>query len=425
MTKGDLIIRNARLVLPDSITQPTDILIEDGRIGKIGNVGDSYGYETVNAEGNYVFPGFIDVHIHGGGGADFMDGTVEAFETAVKAHLKRGTTTLVPTAMTATKEELLAFVDAFLEFKEKSNYADNAPGLHFEGPYFSNSNSKSKGAQNGSIIRDIDFDEVDEILERAKGSIIRWDAAPEVENADKFARLMKEKGIICAIAHTDATAEQAQVGIDAGFSHVTHFYNAVTAYKKRDQLVTAGAVEATYMNDGVTVELICDGKHIPRYCMLLALKIKGVDKVIGITDAMRISCTDMQDGKLGSLKNGSAVIVDDGVAKLPDLSSYAGSICTMDRALRVVVKDYEIDMLTAAKMLSSSPAKHIGIFDEYGSIELGKVADLVMLDEELNVKRVVKCGNDTTEVTLRCSFRFFVLVFLRAKGKIFSLVKKR
>ena len=393
MRKNNLLIKNARAILSERITEATDILIKDGVICKIEKDINAENCEVYDVKGDLVFPGFVDVHVHGGGGADFMDGMPEAFETAVKAHLKKGTTTLVPTAMTAVKKELMSFVDAYLEFKKNSKYSVMTPGLHFEGPYFSNADKKSKGAQNGSVIRDIDFEEIEEILEKADGNVIRWDAAPEIENACEFAKLMCKKGIICAVAHTDATAEETQAGYDAGFSHVTHFYNAVTAYKKREQLVTAGVVEATYMNDGVTVELICDGKHIPKYCMKLALKIKGADKVMGITDATRISCTSMPSGKLGSLENGTEVIVDDGVAKLPDMTSYAGSICTMDRALKVVCVDYGIDVITASKMLSSTPAKHVGMFDKLGSIGVGKYGDLVVVGQDFSVKNVIKFGN--------------------------------
>lgn len=392
MVKNLLLIKNCKAVLSDTISDNTDILVTDGKITAMGNNITADGAEVYDAEGRYAFPGFIDIHVHGGGGADFMDGTAEAFETAVKSHLTRGTTTIVPTAMTATREEILGFIEAYHRFKETSEYADNAHGLHFEGPYFSNSNSKSKGAQKGDIIRDIDFDEVEELLTAAKGAIIRWDAAPEVPNSLAFARLMKEKGIICAVAHTDATGYEAEAGFNGGFSHVTHFYNAVTAYKKREQIVTAGVVEAAYLDDSVTVELICDGRHIPEHCLKLALKIKGADKVMGITDATRLACTNEKSGMLGSKTNGSYVIVDDGVAKLPDMTSYAGSICTMDRALRVLCCDYGVDAVTAAKMLSSSPAKHIGKWESLGSIEIGKQADIVIADLDFNVSDVIKNG---------------------------------
>ncbi len=389
---NNLVIKNARAVLYDSVTAPCDILVSGGKIAEIGDNISCANSKIIDAENGYLFPGFIDVHVHGGGGSDFMDGTPQAFETAVKAHLKRGTTTLVPTAMTATKEELLGFINAYNVFSETSAYADLVCGLHLEGPYFSNSTGKSKGAQSGNLIRDINFQEVDELLAAAKGSIIRWDAAPEIKNSEKFAKLLTSKGILCAVAHSNATADQTQKGYAAGFSHVTHFYNAVTAYMKRGQTVTAGVVEATYLDDNVTVELICDGKHCPKQCLQLAIKIKGADKVIGITDAIRIACTDMTEGKLGSLKNGADVIVDDGVAKLPDLSSYAGSICTMDKALQVLCRDYNIGVVNAAKLLSYSPAKLLGLQDKIGEIKVGKNADLVIADSDFNVKTVIKNG---------------------------------
>ena len=388
---GNLLIKNAAVVLPDRVTPPVGVLVTDGKIKDIG-CGIGCDGPTLDAEGGYLFPGFVDVHIHGGGGADFMDGTADAFETAVKAHLRRGTTTLVPTAMTATREELLGFIQAYNIFKETSAYADHAPGLHLEGPYFSGADSKSKGAQNGDILRPIDLEEVEVLLQAAQGSILRWDAAPELAGSEAFAKRMKEAGILCAAAHTDATGYEAQAGFEVGFSHVTHFYNACTAYKKRDQLVTAGIVEAAYLDDSVTVELICDGRHIPEHCLKLALKIKGADKVLGITDATRLSCTRATEGKLGSLKNGTRVIVDDGVAKLPDKSCYAGSICTMDRALRVLCVDYGVDPATAAKMLALAPAKHIGMENRIGSVEIGKCADLVITDRDFRVKAVVKNG---------------------------------
>ena len=387
---SSLLIKNANVVLPNEVRQ-TNILIKDNEIEKIGVETTGNYCQTIDAECGYLFPGFIDVHIHGGGGADFMDATLEAFETVVKAHLKHGTTTLIPTAMTATNEELIGFINAYHQFKANSKYADLAVGLHLEGPYFSKANGKSKGAQSGNLIRDIDFDEINQILALANGSIIRWDAAPEVENSGKFAKAMKGNNIICAVAHTNATAQEAQKAFEYGFSHITHFYNAVTAYMKREQIVTAGVVEATYLNENITVELICDGKHIPKQCMELALKIKGADKVVGITDATRISCTNMSSGKLGSIKNGTEVIVDDGVAKLSDMSSYAGSICTMDRALKVLCIDYDIDPVTASKMLSATPAKHIKA-ENIGQIREGFNADLVITDSEYSVKKVIKNG---------------------------------
>lgn len=385
-------IKNVRLVLQNGVTEPTDLRIEDGLIAEYGKALDAEASRcAIDGGGGYLFPGFIDVHVHGGGGADFMDATPEAFAQAVRAHLSRGTTTLVPTALSATHEELVAFLKAYRAFVKQSPYASCVSGVHLEGPYFSNATAKSKGAQKADVIRPIDFSEVETLLALADGDIIRWDAAPELENADAFAKMLTKKGITVAVAHSRATAEETEKGYAAGFSHVTHFYNACTAYEKRDQVVTAGTVEATYLNDGVTVELIADGCHAPRACMLLALKIKGEDKVIAITDAMRIAATDLQTGKLGGIEHGTEVIVEDGVAKLPDRSSFAGSIATTDRALRVLCVDYGIPPVTAAKMLSTNPARHIGRAD-IGAIAVGKKADLVLADESFGVRAVFKNG---------------------------------
>lgn len=388
-----LIIKNAAVVFPDSIKHSSNVLIEDGRIKDSSFKGEPPGSaEIIEANGNYLLPGFIDIHVHGGGGADFMDATPEAFQTAVRAHLRHGTTTLVPTAMSAAKGDIIAFLDAFKEFRKGSELAVITPGVHLEGPYFSAASPLSGGAQPKDKLRLFDMTEVGEILNAADGEILRWDAAPEIVGADQFARCMSENQILCAIAHSNADSDEAQRGFECGFSHVTHFYNAVTTYHKSGQTVCAGIVEAAYLNSDITVELICDGKHIPRDVLKLALKIKGVNSVAAITDAMRISCTKLRRGRLGSLKNGTEVIVDDGVAKLPDMSSFAGSIATMDRCLRVLCLDYGISLPDASVMLSGTPARLAGIERSKGKIQNGMDADLVIADSKLNITNVILGG---------------------------------
>lgn len=385
-----LLIKNAKLVLPESVTDVTALFIRDGKIEVIGQ--EIEGADTVmDVEGCYVFAGFVDVHVHGGGGADFMDGTEDAFETVVKTHLKHGTTTLLPTAMTASETDLSKFLKTFKLFKKNSWFASVTPGVHLEGPYFSGATAKSSGAQPSNLLRLPDEAEMDRLIKIADGDIIRWDAAPELDGADKFAKKCKENEIVCSIAHTVATSEQAQTGIDHGFSHVTHFYNAVTTYHKENQKVLAGVVEAAYLNENVSVELICDGRHIPKDILRLALKIKGTERVMGITDAMRLAGTDLKSGKLGSLENGTEVIVDDDVAKLPDLSSYAGSIATMERCLGVLCKDYGLSLTDASVILSKTPSELFG-FKNKGSICVGKDADLVIVDSQLSVKHTLLKG---------------------------------
>lgn len=391
MPMYDLVIKNANVVLPDTVVSGKSVCIRDGKIADITET-DVSSNNIIDGNGGYLLAGFIDTHIHGGGGADFMDATASAFETAVKAHLKHGTTLLLPTAMTATEEDLTAFLNAFKEFKKTSNYAALTPGVHLEGPYFSGANPKSSGAQKTTLLRFPDLDEINRLLKVANGDIIRWDAAPELPGANMFANVMRENGIICSMAHSFATAEEALTGIENGFNHATHFYNALTTYHKRDQVVCGGVVEAAYLSDDVVVELICDGCHIPCSVMQLALKIKGAEKVCGITDGMRLSATDMLSGKLGSQKSGTDVIVEDGVAKLPDRSSFAGSICTMDRGLWVICEKHGIPITVATQMLSLSPAKLLGLDNTKGSITVGKDADLVLTDNNYCVTSVFLGG---------------------------------
>lgn len=389
----NLLIKNAAVVFPDSIKHSCNVLTLNGKISDCDFRGDPpENTEIINAEGNYLLPGFIDIHIHGGGGADFMDATPEAFETAVKSHLQHGTTTLVPTAMSASEKDLTAFLKTFKSFRKNSKYGALTPGVHLEGPYFSGASAKSGGAQPRDILRLPDINEVERLLKTADGDILRWDAAPELPGADEFARCMTDNGILCAIAHSNADSEEAQRGIDCGFSHVTHFYNAVTTYHKEGQTVYGGIVEAAYLNSGVTVELICDGKHIPRDILRLALKIKGVNSVAAITDAMRLSGTNMRQGKLGSLANGTDVIVDSGVAKLPDMSSFAGSVATMDRCLKVLCLDYGISLTDASVMLSGTPARLLRLGSTKGRIQNGMDADMVLVNREMAVMYVISNG---------------------------------
>ncbi len=386
------LIKNATVVFCNGVCV-SDILIKNGIIVDTDYKGEiTDNMEIINADGNYLLAGFVDLHVHGGGGADFMDATTNAFETAVKAHLQHGTTLLYPTAVAASYEDLCDFLNAYNEFKSKSEYADLTDGVHLEGPYFFGATQLSRGAQKADVLRLPDMSEVEKLLEASKGSIARWDASPELPGAYEFANKMRDLGIVCAVAHTDATAAQTLKGFENGFSHITHFYNATSLHRKREQTVYAGVVEATYLDDNVTVELIGDGCHIPKETFMLTLKIKGKDKLSVITDGMRIAGTNMQSGKLGSLKNGSEVIVDAGVAKLADRVSFAGSIATMDRCLRVLCNDFGIDLSTASVMLSLTPAKRMGVDNKKGSITVGKDADLVLLDKDLKVLKVMTSG---------------------------------
>ncbi|NCB32154.1 MAG: hypothetical protein EOM66_12210 [Clostridia bacterium] len=208
-----------------------------------------------------------------------------------------------------------------------------------------------------------------------------------------FAQVMRENHVLASVAHTSATAERAEQAFSWGFSHVTHFYNAMTTFHKVNHIVHSGVIEATYLDDHVTVELIGDGKHIPKQSMLLALRIKGPDKIALITDAMRAAGTNVKTSILGPKSAGVPVVVENGVAQLPDLSSYAGSITTMDAVARVAHLAYGIPLEVVSEMLSLTPARISNVADRKGSLEEGKDADVVLMTPSLEINKVFVRGN--------------------------------
>ncbi|MBR3979363.1 MAG: N-acetylglucosamine-6-phosphate deacetylase [Oscillospiraceae bacterium] len=388
----DLLITNARVVLADAVTEGISVLLSHGKIKALDCKYAPSDAQVLDAQGNYLLAGFIDTHVHGGGGADFMEGTVESFHTVTETHLRYGTTALCPTSMTASAEETEQFVRTYLAYLQTERKGAKTLGLHLEGPYFSGANEKSKGAQRGDLLRYPDMEEVKRLYALSQGHIVRWDAAPELPGIEEMGKFLSSKGVVCSMGHSQATTEEAERAIAAGFSHVTHCYNACSTYRKVGQKVLDGVVEAAYLHDDVVIELICDGCHIPRGILAMAVKIKGADKVCGITDAMRIAGTDLKVGYLGTKTCGSEVVVDDGVAKLKDLSSFAGSIATTERCLQTLCGKYGLPICTASKLLSLAPAKLLGVEDVMGSIAVGKAADLVLADEDFNITAVFLDG---------------------------------
>ena len=381
-------IGGGETVLPERVIENGSVLILGGRIAEV-NAPCPVGAKRVDAAGGYILPGFIDIHVHGGGGADFMDAEEDSAAIIARAHCRCGTTALVATTMTCADETLERVIDCFLHSAEKPAGGAELLGLHLEGPFFS---AAGKGAQPISEQRIPTREILEKVIRSAQGRILRWDEAPELPNTDVFAQVMREHGILAAVAHTGANAGQAMAAFDLGFSHVTHFYNATSTFHKENGIVHAGVIEATYLRDDVTVELIGDGRHIPRESMQLAYRIKGPDRICLITDAMRAAGTDAKTSILGRKNDGVPVVIKDQVAQLPDLSSYAGSICTMDRALRVAHVEYGLPLEGVSRMLSLTPARLCGCAHRKGSIEVGKDADLVILSREFQVQRVYVRG---------------------------------
>ncbi len=383
-------IINGRVITSQRIIDHASLLISDGIITEIGEKKISSEADIIlDARGKYVSPGFIDIHVHGGGGSDFMDSTVKDFLTIAETHLRYGTTALVPTTLTAEKEDLLHTLEIYKKANAKNKAGAQFMGMHIEGPYFAMS---QKGAQDPRYIRKPDEKEYSEIIEKAGGIIARWSAAPELEGAMKFGRYLQAHDILPAIAHTDAVYDDVVNAFENGYTLATHFYSSMSGVTRRNAFRYAGVIESVYLMDEMDVEIIADGVHLPAPLLKLIYKIKGVDRIALITDAMRAAGMGPGESILGSKKNGLKVIVEDGVAKLPDRSSFAGSVATTDRLVRTMVNVAGISLIEAVRMMTLTPARIMKINKHKGSVTIGKDADIVIFDEKINIQSAIVGG---------------------------------
>lgn len=389
MSTRKLKIYNGTIITPYRILKNGTIVVIDGLISTVAeediDVADAM---EIDAKGKYIAPGFIDMHVHGGGGYDFMDGDVNSFLKVAETHVKYGTTAMCPTTLTGEPDGLLRTLDHYEEANKLNIAGSRFLGMHLEGPYFS---KKQCGAQDPKFIHDPDPEEYKKVLLRVN-SIRRWSAAPELKGALEFGRYLRSLGVIAAIAHTDAIYEEVLDAFENGYSLITHFYSAMSGVSRRNAFRYAGVIEAGYLIDEMDVEIIADGVHLPPPLLKLIYKIKGASRTALITDAMR--ATGMPPGKsiLGNLNDGLEVIVEDGVAKLMDRTAFAGSVATADRLVRTMVKDADVPLSEAIQMITSTPARILGVSDKKGSILAGKDADLVLFDADINIDTTIIKG---------------------------------
>lgn len=382
-------IFNGRIISPGGIIRDGSVIIRDGKIEEVSssNIDAGNAFE-IDAGGRYISPGFIDIHVHGGGGHDFMDNTLEAFLGIAETHARYGTTALMPTTLSCEKEDLLTTLDIYEKAITLNKNGADFTGIHIEGPYFA---LNQKGAQDPRYIRNPDPDEYREIVSYSR-HIKRWSAAPELPGAVEFGRYMVQNGILPAIAHTDAIFEEVMPAYEAGFRHATHFYSCMSGVTRRSTYRYAGVVESAYLLDAMTVEIIADGAHLPAPLLQLVYKIKGAENTALITDAMRAAGMPEGGSVLGSLKDGLEVIVEEGVAKLPDRSAFAGSVATTDRLVRNMIQMAGVPVTDAVKMITETPARIMNLFTDKGSLEKGKDADIVLFDDHINVKTTLVKG---------------------------------
>ena len=381
-------ITNARIVLLDRVIDNGTIEMENERI-----IGIREGIEKdsdIDAGGKYLAPGIVDLHTHGSGGFDFMDGEESDIHGAAHSLAMFGTTCCLPTTLTSSDEELFAFLDNLKSAqKNRSNNECRMPGAHLEGPYF---NMEQKGAQDPRYIIPPKKEHYMKVLEKADGNIKRWSVAPEVDGAMEFIHDVSRMGVVISGGHTKADFDTVGRAVENGMTMLTHYYSAMSSMIKKGSWKILGVTEAGFYFDELTVELISDGCHIPANLLKLIFKLKDRDHIIGISDSMRGAGFESGDSILGPKNNGTPVVIEDGVAKLSDRSCFAGSIATGIRLVKTLATLAEENMVSVFKTVSYNPARVIGMENEIGSLEVGKYGDFIIFDDDFKLDSVYISG---------------------------------
>lgn len=386
--KMALVFTGGRFLLPEGVRTGLALVVKDGRIAAIVPEDEAPIGTVVDARGGYISPGFIDMHVHGGWGFDFLDGTPEAYVVPAHNHAMHGTTTMVPSLATASFFDYHRAVNAYREALPLNINGARLVGIHFEGPFFSHAKA---GAQDASLLKDPLPEWYLPLLEEFP-EIIRISVAPELEGAFGLGDELRKRGIVASIAHTDASCACCEEAFNHGYSLMTHFYCAMSTVSKRGFSRYAGAVEAGYLQD-FDIEVIADGVHLPLDILRLIYHLKGADRIVLCSDAIR--GTGLSDGtyKQGSLDNGIDLIVENGIALRPDRKGLAGSVATADRLVRTM--SLVAGIPEAVRMMSATPARILGLSTK-GSLIPGNDADIVLFDDDVHVQRTFIGGREVT-----------------------------
>ena len=357
------------------------VVYADGKIVEVKNDSSLVeGAEIIDAQGGYVVPGGVELHVHGGGGHDFTVGDEDDYRKAVHAHMVHGTTSIYPTLMSTTPENICRTAEICTKLMEEPG--SPILGLHLEGHYLS---PKKAGAQLPDAIKNPKPEEYMPIIEKYP-CIKRWDIAPELDGALELGAYLTSKGVLPSIAHTSAVYSDVVKGYEVGYRHATHFYNAMAGFHNVREYKEEGTVESIYLIDGITVEVIADGIHVPIPLLKLVYKIKGVEGTALCTDGLSCSAGDE------NMYLDPRFVIENGVCKLAARSALAGSVATMDRLIRTMVEQVGVTFFDAVRMSSETPARIMGVFDRKGSIKAGKDADMCIYDTDLNLKSVIAMG---------------------------------
>jgi len=375
-----LYIKKANIFTPSEILQGT-IVIKDGIIHDITtkDIDIQSNENVIDAQGLNVIPGFIDGHIHGAAGADTMDATEDAIDTMAKELPKEGTTSFLPTTITQSEENINQALQNIASYEGKSGHAE-VLGIHLEGPFIEES---KKGAQPGEYILKPDLEQFNKWQELSANQIKTITMAPEHDEDGSFIKALYESGVNVSAGHTDAYFADMKKAVDQGVRQLTHLCNAMNGIHHRD----VGAVGSSFLLEDLRAELIADGIHVEREMLQLIYNNVGSDRIILITDAMRAKGLEPGEYDLG----GQTVMVTEDRAQLPS-GSLAGSILKMDEGARIMLSLEGVSIRDVIQMASVNPAKQIGVLNRKGSIEKGKDADLLIVDNNLHLKKTICRG---------------------------------
>lgn len=383
-----LVIKNANVIFTDKIRKAI-VLCDNGKIKDIvEHYTETSQDNVIDAKGLYLSPGFIDIHVHGGGNKSAMSTNYNDIIEMAEAHLKYGTTSIVPTTLASPIEQLKNVTLSIKEASEKSKKA-NILGLHYEGPYIS---LKYKGAQSPENILNPIKNPPDELFS-LWDKILIMGAAPEEDGCLELGDKLRERNIVASIAHSAASYEKVEEAVNHGYSDVTHIYNACTSCFKEGIFRVAGVVEAGLSIDEITTQVIGDLRHLPKGLLKLIYKTKGVEKMYLITDGLEFAASDIKENTVYMQENGMGVIFEDGAMKLADRSALAGSVATLKDCVKNMYKTVNIPLYEAVRMASLTPAEVIGFNKTKGKIEKGYDADFVLFDDDINIKTVITNGN--------------------------------
>ena len=364
-------INNGKILTPQGWVLDHSLLIEDGKILDIAGSLPIQGAEVIDARGMYIVPGYVAMNVYGAKGHTFNEGTEEAFDIITKSHLQHGATTIFPTLSPTTRDRIIELDELCSKMMEKDD--TTIKGLHVVSPYLSEDMTKEQYK-----VKNPDPTEYNIILEKTK-CIKRWDAAPELPGSSVLAKAIKEKGILPVISHTIAEYKEVLEGFEAGFTHTAQLYNAMPGFHKKREYKYEGTVESVYLIDDMTTEVIADGKHLPATILRLVYKIKGVEKLALVTAALAYADYD------GEVNPDDNVYIENGVCKVKGVNHLAGSIATMDTLVQNMVLKVGTTLRDAVRMASETPAKIMGIYDQVGSLEKGKEANVLILNHHYEI----------------------------------------